>query len=109
MIDLSINELRKIKSDGVSEEELELAKEQTVSAILLGLESTSFRAETLAGNEMVHGRQISVEETLEKFENVRAEEIQELANEFFQTENISLAALGNLNGLKVKRERLEMN
>lgn len=109
VIDLSIGELRKIKSDGVTNEELELAKEQTVSAILLGLESTSFRAETLAGNEMVHGRQISVEETLEKFENVRTEEIQDLANEFFQTENISLAALGNLNGLKVKRERLEMN
>ena len=108
VIDLSINELRKIKREGVTNEELELAKEQTVSAILLGLESTSFRAETLAGNEMVHGRQISVEETLEKFENVRAEEIQELANEFFQTENIALAALGNLNGLKVKRERLEI-
>lgn len=109
VIDLSVAELRKIKSEGVSEEELELAKEQTVSAILLGLESTSFRAETLAGNEMVHGRQISVEETLEKFENVQAEEIQELANDFFQTENISLAALGNLNGLNVKRERLKMN
>ena len=109
VIDLSIGELRKIRRDGVTDEELELAKEQTVSAILLGLESTSFRAETLAGNEMVHGRQISLEETLEKFENVRAEEIQELANEFFQTENIALAALGNLNGLKIKRERLDVS
>ena len=109
VIDLSIGELRKIKKDGVSREELELAKEQTVSAILLGLESTSFRAETLAGNEMVHGRQISLEETLENFENVRAEEIQELANDFFQTENIALAALGNLNGLKVERERLDVS
>ena len=109
VIDLSIAELRKINKDGVTDEELELAKEQTLSAILLGLESTSFRAETLAGNEMVHGRQISLKETLENFENVRAEEIQELANEFFQTENIALAALGNLNGLKVKRERLDVS
>ncbi len=109
VIDLSIAEIRKIKREGVSADELELAKEQTVSAILLGLESTSFRAENLAGNEITYGRQISLEETLENFENVRAEELQELANEFFQTENISLAALGNLNGLKVKRERLDVS
>ena len=109
VIDLSIKEIRKIKKSGVTSDELNLAKEQTVSSILLGLESTAARAENLAHNEMVHRQQIPVEETLQRFEKVEAEEIQAIAHEFFQTEKITLAALGNLNGLRVKRERLDVS
>jgi len=65
-------------------------------------------AATLARLEMVHGRQISLEETIERIEAVTLDEIRDLAREFFQTEKIAFAALGNLNGLKIKRERLEI-
>ena len=63
----------------------------------------------LAQMEITHGKQISVEETLAKIDAVTFEEIREIAQEFFQTEQIALAALGNLNGLKIKRERLEVS
>lgn len=109
VIDLSIAEMKKIKRKGVTVNELTLAKEQTIASILLSLESTAARAENLASNEMVHGRQIPVEETLQKLEAVEVEEIKAIANEFFQTENIALAALGNLNGLKIERERLDVS
>jgi predicted Zn-dependent peptidase len=108
VLDISIKELRKIVRDGITTEELELVKAQSVASILLGLEDSSVRAGTLARLEMVHGRQISIEETLEKIEAVRLEEVQELAQEFFQTEKIAFGALGNLNGLNIKRERLEI-
>jgi predicted Zn-dependent peptidase len=108
VLDISIKELRKIVREGITPEELELVKEQSVASILLGLEDSSVRAGTLARLEMVHGRQISIEETLEKIEAVRLEEVQQLAQEFFQTEKIAFGALGNLNGLKIKRERLEI-
>jgi predicted Zn-dependent peptidase len=108
VLDISIKELRKIVRDGITTEELELVKAQSVASILLGLEDSSVRAGTLARLEMVHGRQISIEETLEKIEAVRLEEVQELAREFFQTEKIAFGALGNLNGLNIKRERLEI-
>jgi Predicted Zn-dependent peptidases len=108
VIDLAIAELKKIKREGVTEEELKLAKQQSVASILLSLEDSSSRAANLAQLEITFGRQIPVEETLKNFEKVTAEEIQELAQEFFQTEKIALAALGNLNGLKIDRERLEV-
>ncbi len=108
VLDISIKELREIVKNGVSKEELELMKEQTVSSILLGLEDSASRAGTLARLEMVHGRQIPIEETIQKIEAVTVEEIREIAREFFQTEKIAFGALGNLNGLKVKRERLEI-
>ena len=108
VLDISIAELRRVVKNGIAPEELELIKEQTVASILLGLEDSSVRAATLARLEMVHGRQISLEETIEKIEAVTLEEIQALAREFFQTEKIAFGALGNLNGLKIRRERLKI-
>ncbi len=108
VLDICIEELREVVKNGITEQELELIKEQSIASILLGLEDSSVRAGTLARLEMVHGRQISVEETIQKIEAVTIEEVQSLAKEFFQTEKLSFGALGNLNGLKIKRERLEM-
>ena len=108
VLDISLKELRAVVKNGISGEELNLVKAQSVASILLGLEDSSTRAGTLAHLEMIHGRQISLEETLQKIEAVTVEEVQELAREFFQTEKIAFGALGNLNGLKIKRERLEI-
>lgn len=109
VIDLSIAELKKIKREGVSRAELTLAKEQTIASILLGLEDSGARAANLANQEITFETQISLDETLQKIEAVNADEIQEIAREFFQTENIALVALGNLNGLKIERDRLDVN
>jgi len=108
VLDIVIKELSRVVRNGITRQELELIKEQTIASILLGLEDSSVRAGTLARLEMVHGRQISLEETIEKIEVVSVEEVRDLAREFFQTEKIAFAALGNLNGLKIKRERLQI-
>jgi predicted Zn-dependent peptidase len=108
VLDIALDEMRWIVRNGISRQELELMKQQSIASILLGLEDSSVRAGTLARLEMVHGRQISLEETIAKIEAVSAEDVQDLAREFFQTEKIAFAALGNLNGLKIKRERLEV-
>jgi predicted Zn-dependent peptidase len=109
VVDLSINEMRKIVRDGVTEDELELVKQQGIASILLGLESTGVRAGTLVRQEIVHGKTIPVDKTLKNIEAVTPDDIQTLARQFFQTERIALAALGNLNGFKVERSRLEIN
>lgn len=109
VLDIAIDEMRQVVRTGVTGEELQLAKDQAVASILLGLEDSSVRAGTLARLEMVYGRQIPVEETLAKLEEVTAAEIQALAKEFFRTENVAFGALGNLNGFKVERERLSIS
>ena len=109
VLDISLKELRSVVRNSINSAELELMKAQSIASILLGLEDSSTRAGTLAHLEMIHGRQISIAETLQKIEAVSIEEVQELAREFFQTEKIAFAALGNLNGLKIKRERLNVD
>ncbi len=109
VLDISLKELRSVVRKGITTEELELMKAQSVASILLGLEDSATRAASLARLEMVHGRQISLEETLQNIEKVKIEEVQDLAKEFFQTEKIAFGALGNLNGLKIKRENLDLS
>ena len=108
VVDLSIAEMRDVAAKGVTADELDLAKQQTRASILLGLEDSAARAATLAQSEMTHGRQISVEESLEKFSAVSLDDIHTLAHEHFRTENIAFAALGDLKGLAIDRERLEI-
>ena len=109
VVDLSIAEMRNVVRDGVTSDELELAKQQSVASILLSLEDSAARAATLAQSEMTHGRQISVEETLAKLDAVTTDDIHAIAREFFRTENVAFAALGDLKRLIIGRERLDIS
>ncbi|MFZ1700786.1 MAG: pitrilysin family protein [Pyrinomonadaceae bacterium] len=108
VVDLSIAEMRAVVADGITNDELELAKQQTRASILLSLEDSASRAAAIAQSEMIHGRQISIEETLAAVDAVTRDEIAAIAQEFFATEKIAFAALGDLDGLEVDRDRLAL-
>ena len=91
-----------------AQEHLRIAKDQAISSILLGLESSSARASTLARQEIIHGRRISPDEVIEKLRNTSIEELQAAARTYFNSETVALGALGNLNGFKVDRSRLSI-
>ena len=105
---MSVAELKRIKCELIPDDELQLAKDQLSASLLLGLEDSSVHAGNLASCEIIHGRQISVEETLLNLEKVTVEDILDLADEFFKTENIALVGLGNFKGVKIERERLKL-
>lgn len=108
VVDLSLEEIRKVVHEKISEDELQLVKDQTVSSILLGLESSSNRVGALVRCEMLFGRFITSDELIEKIEAVTVEDLQHIAREYFTTEKMSLAALGDLDSFAVDRARLEI-
>ena len=108
VFDLSLAALRTIVSETVPEDELQLAKDQAISSILLGLESSSVRAGALARQEIVHGRYLSPSEIVQRLEAVTPDDLQRLAREFFTTDSMAVGALGNLNGFSVDRDRLRI-
>jgi predicted Zn-dependent peptidase len=108
VLDRSLAELRRTLRESVGEDELRLVKDQAVSSILLGLESTSTRAGTLARQELTHGTYISPDEMIRRLEAVTPEDMQRIARTYFQTGRLSIGVLGNLNGFRVERARLEM-
>ncbi len=108
VLDLSLAEMRRVVAESISAEELKLAKDQAISSILLGLDSSSARVSALARQEIIHGRRISTAETIEKIEAANADDLQQVARKFFTSESLALGALGNLNGFRVDRSRLRI-
>lgn len=108
VLDLSLKEMRRAVRELVPDEELRLVKEQAISSILLGLESSSARAGTLARQQIVHGRRITPDEIINRYEAVTPDDIRLAARTYFKADTIALGALGNINGFKVDRSRLEI-
>ncbi len=102
-----VKELREIKEHLVPAEELRRTKDNLKGSFMLGLESTSSRMTNLARQELHFKRFFSLDEMIEKIEAVTAEQIRDIANEFFQSKNITLAMLGNLGDFRIKREDLD--
>ncbi len=108
VVDIVMDEMRWVVRNGVTDDELRLMKDQARASILMALEDSAARAATLAQSEMVHGRQISIEETLANIEAVTAKDLHLLAGEFFTTDSVAFAAIGELNGLFIDRDRLSI-
>jgi predicted Zn-dependent peptidase len=106
VLDMTIAEFRAMKESPVSDEELLRAKNHLKGSLMLSLESTSSRMSNLARQELYFHRFSSLDEILASIDKVAREEVQSLAQEFFQPEHIAVAALGPLNGFSVTRDRL---
>jgi predicted Zn-dependent peptidase len=106
VVESVVSEFRRLKAEPVPEEELRRSKDQLKGSLMLSLESSSARMSNLARQEMYFDHFYSLDELIERIENVTVEQLTELANEFFQTESIAVTVLGNLNGLKLTRDQL---
>jgi predicted Zn-dependent peptidase len=106
LLRLTLDELRRLKEDTVSEAEFKRAKDQLKSNIVLGLESSGSRMANLARQQMYFGRFFGVDEITEEIEAVTSAEIQAIAQNLFVPEKMALTLLGNLGTLKIERKDL---
>ena len=106
VLDLTLGELNRMKSQHVSDDDLKRAKDQIKGNMVLGLESSSSRMSSLARQQMYHGRFFSAEEITAEVERVTPADLQRLANELFLTDRLALTLLGNLGSLEIKRSDL---
>jgi len=108
VIELILKELRTFKEKPLQKEEVEKAKEQLKGNILLAYESTDNRMSRLAKGELYFSKFISLKEILEGIRSVSAEDIQQLAQELFQTNTFSLVALGKVKENEITDELLTL-
>lgn len=72
-------ELRKLQEDGVSEDELAMAKEQVKSSYIFGLENINSRMFNLGKNKLLLDRIYDTDEVLRSFDQVSREDILDCA------------------------------
>jgi len=99
VLSLTNGELRRLMDEPVSESELQRARDHLKGSLMLSLESTGSRMNHLARQEITLGRQVELDQTLERIEAVTAADVQRLAQEFFQGP-AALSVLGNLKGYR---------
>ncbi len=97
MLPVMIDEIKKMAETKVSDIELQRAKAQVKSAILMSLESSSAVSEKLARQLLLFKRSIPIKETIDKIEAVSAEDIRSVAEVIFSTRP-TYALVGNIDG-----------
>jgi predicted Zn-dependent peptidase len=101
-----LEEFRRIRDEKLSEEELRRAKDHLKGATLLALESSGQRMNSLARYHIYFNRHFTPKELIEMLEAVTAEEVQAIAQEFFQSERLAASVVGSLEGFSLTREQL---
>jgi predicted Zn-dependent peptidase len=106
VLELTLAEFTRIKTEPVTAEELDRARNQIKGNMVLGLESSNSRMSSLARQQMYFGRFFSLDEITTEIDRVTTADLQRLANRLLQPEQMALTFLGNLGGLKLTRADL---
>jgi predicted Zn-dependent peptidase len=95
LIDLIIQELLSV-TEKIDDMEIERAKAQIRSNLLMSMESTTSRAKKLCNNFAMFGRYISNDEILKKVNDVSALSLKKIAKQILSNNNITITTLGNV-------------
>ena len=101
-----LKELRDLKKNGVTAEELKRAKDHLKGSLMLSLETSPSRMSRLAKQEMHLGTFMTMDDMLGAIERVRHEEVQALIGELLDEDRLALTTLGPLDRRTLPRDLL---
>jgi predicted Zn-dependent peptidase len=93
-MDVIGTELARLQTDGVTEEELERARENVKGRTVLSMESTLTRMNRLGSSILMDVTLLSVDEVLAAFDAVTLDDVMALARELWAPERMSAAGVG---------------
>lgn len=88
IIKLLEEEFKKISQDAITKESVDNSKNQLRGSLIITLESTKARVSKILNNEIYFGRYISIEEMNDNISSITYEKVQQIANIFFQKDNL---------------------
>ena len=95
-LDTILAVIRDFNEHGVTQEELDRAREQSKANVLMGLESTQAHMSSLGRGEMLVGRVLDEEEIIAAYDAVTREDVRALAEELMDLSQASLSAVGRV-------------
>jgi predicted Zn-dependent peptidase len=106
VLSMTLEEMRNLKRDGVTPDELASAKLHLKGSILLSLESTVSRMSGIARQEYYFGRQFSPDEIIAHIDAVTLDDIVGVARTIVDPDSLSLTLLGNLKNPGISTDAL---
>jgi len=108
VVRLVTRELKKIKDEGITQAEGLRVKNQIKGSLVLSLESSNSHMSRLARQEIYFGKYHSMDDIIKSVEAVSLDQVQQLAQQLFVPENLSLTILGPLSKDEVPDAVLEI-
>lgn len=99
--------VRRFTQEGVSQEELDRAREQSKANVLMGLESTQSHMSGLGRGELLTGRVLEADDIIAAYDAVTRADVQALAGELLDFDRVSLSAVGKVGDESYYRELLK--
>ena len=93
-IKVILEQIKKVRDDGVTELELKQAIDQTVGHTDLAMESSNFLAQICANSVLFEGKVLTPDEELAKIKAVTRDDIAKVAQEVFKEDRLNLALVG---------------
>ena len=94
VVEVILEELRRLKDELVSEEELKKVKETLISNLILGLESSDSYAEYYGIQEILRRPVNNPQEKIKKIKAITAKDIKRVAGKIFVNKGLNLAIIG---------------
>ena len=107
VVDLTLAELRNLRSTAVAYDELRRAKDHLKGSLMLSLENTSSRMSHLARQQIYFGRHVTLDEMLARIESVSADDVQRVANDLFDGQVVA-TLVGPHATVPLEREALQV-
>lgn len=95
-LQIIFEEIRRMRNDGVTQEELDRAREQAKSNLVMTMESTSSRMNRLGSGELALGRSPSIEEQIERYNAITREQLSETAQSVLDISQLSFSTVGRV-------------
>lgn len=96
VLEIIENEFEDIKENGITEYELQKSKNQFLSAVTFGLESSKGRMNRMANSYLLYKEIKNLDEILDQIEKITVEDIKKAAQEMFDKRYYSKTILGNI-------------
>jgi len=106
VIELIMEEFRRLKSEPLQPGELRRAQDQLKGNLVLSLESSMSRMSNLARQQMYFERFFGLDEIIERVDAVTEDQVMAMAKDLFNADRVALTLLGRLDGLHLSRKQL---
>lgn len=96
LLEVTLEQFKNLKTERISDAELQRTKDQLKGGLILSLESSDNRMSRLAKGEIFLGRQYGIEEIVKEIDLVTTDQILELANRLFVDDSLNLQMVGRI-------------